>query len=150
MPMRPIRRTDMTPRVEMTPLIDVIFLLLTFFIYSLVLMVRAEVLPVSLQPLGSAGEHAAVAASRSLTIDRAGQLFLDRQAVTWEQFDAALSDIRSDPDQPVLFVAMAAESGGDRGPVLMRVVERVQKSGLSRVVLVGPPGDPPRGEGAVP
>lgn len=148
--MRPIRRTDMTPRVEMTPLIDVIFLLLTFFIYSLVLMVRAELLPVALQPLGSAGEQATPAASHTLTIDRAGQLYLDRAVVTWEQFDAALTKLRDDPDKPVLFVAMAADSAADRGPVLMRVVERVQKSGLSRVVLVGPPGEAKPAEEAAP
>jgi len=32
---------DWAPRIEMTPLLDVVFLLLTFFIFSLVLMVRA-------------------------------------------------------------------------------------------------------------
>ena len=55
MMMRSIRRHDLAPRVEMMPLIDVVFLLLTFFIYSFVMMVRAEVLPVVLTPLGTGG-----------------------------------------------------------------------------------------------
>ena len=38
-PMQVIRRNDHAARIEMLPLIDVIFLLLTFFIYSMVLMV---------------------------------------------------------------------------------------------------------------
>ncbi len=37
-----IRRPQHEARVEIMPLIDVIFLLLTFFIYAMVLMVRAE------------------------------------------------------------------------------------------------------------
>ena len=41
--MRPLRRSEHETRVEMMPLIDVVFLLLTFFIYAMVLMVRAEV-----------------------------------------------------------------------------------------------------------
>ena len=47
--MRPLRRSEHETRVEMMPLIDVVFLLLTFFIYAMVLMVRAEVLPVPLE-----------------------------------------------------------------------------------------------------
>src|SRR5690606_8300025 len=49
--MRFVRRHDLAPRMEMIPLIDVIFLLLTFFIYSLALMVQAQVLPVALPPI---------------------------------------------------------------------------------------------------
>jgi biopolymer transport protein ExbD len=37
--MQAVRHNDLSARIEMLPLIDVIFLLLTFFIYSMVLMV---------------------------------------------------------------------------------------------------------------
>ena len=39
-----LRRSDHSPRMELTPLIDVIFLLLTFFIYNLIVSVQAQVL----------------------------------------------------------------------------------------------------------
>ena len=48
-----IRRTDHEARVEIMPLIDVIFLLLTFFIYAMVLMVRAALLPVEMHGFSS-------------------------------------------------------------------------------------------------
>ena len=48
-----IRRTDHEMRIEIMPLIDVIFLLLTFFIYAMVLMVRAELLPVEMHQFSS-------------------------------------------------------------------------------------------------
>ena len=40
--MRALRRPDFDARIEIMPLIDVVFLLLTFFIYAMVLMIRAE------------------------------------------------------------------------------------------------------------
>ena len=36
------------PRLEMTPLLDVVFLLLTFFAFSMLVMVRADVVDVDL------------------------------------------------------------------------------------------------------
>ena len=47
--MRALRRTEHETRIEMMPLIDVVFILLTFFIYAMVLVVGAEVLPVPLE-----------------------------------------------------------------------------------------------------
>ncbi|HIB02032.1 MAG TPA: hypothetical protein EYO31_09310 [Phycisphaerales bacterium] len=67
--MRPIRRTDYDTRIEMMPLIDVIFLLLTFFIYAMVLMVRAEILPVPLESYIS-GTTAEPRQTISVTIDK--------------------------------------------------------------------------------
>lgn len=42
----------------MTPLIDVIFLLLTFFIFALMVMVRADTLDIELPSLSAAGDSA--------------------------------------------------------------------------------------------
>ena len=45
-----LRRNKPSFRVELTPLIDVIFLLLTFFIYAMVLMDRIELVPLDSPP----------------------------------------------------------------------------------------------------
>ena len=52
-----IRRTVHETRIEIMPMIDVIFLLLTFFIYAMVLMVRAELLPVEMHGFSSGVPH---------------------------------------------------------------------------------------------
>ena len=56
-----IRRNTHDFRIEIMPLIDVIFLLLTFFIYAMVLMVRAELLPVEMHAFASGEPGADVA-----------------------------------------------------------------------------------------
>jgi len=57
--MRRVRRTTAGEvRFEMTPLIDVIFLLLTFFIFALMVMVRADTLDIKLPTLSAAGDSA--------------------------------------------------------------------------------------------
>jgi biopolymer transport protein ExbD len=43
------------PRFELAPLLDVIFLLLTFFLYSQVLLTRVDILPINL-PTFSGGD----------------------------------------------------------------------------------------------
>ena len=89
--MRAVRRHDLSPRVESMPLIDVIFLLLTFFISSMVTMVRAEILPVQLQTL-TTGQAAEPAAILAVTIDARGGLYLNRSPIESEQLDKKLNE----------------------------------------------------------
>jgi len=141
--MRHARRYNLTPRIEIMPLIDVIFLLLTFFIYSLVTMVRAEILPVELQTIttGRAAEPTAILA---ITIDQQGGLYLNRDPVSEETLDARLSEVAALDDPPTLFLAledvMPSGSGGavtDRGPMLVGLIERVRQAGLADFNIVG-------------
>ena len=134
--MRPIRRNDLSPRVEMLPLIDVIFLLLTFFIYSLIVMVNANVLPVQLSPL-SRGSTPAVSTVEAVTVDGQGNIFVNRRAAQWSELVTYLAELAGRDDPPPLFVALEAEGTTDRGPVLMRVIEQARASGLNEIILVG-------------
>ena len=81
--MRALRRPQHETRIEIMPLIDVIFLLLTFFIYAMVLMVRAELLPVEMHAFAS-GEPAqvppAVAITMSTFSSKKSPLFTVRHA----------------------------------------------------------------------
>ena len=74
--MRPVRRYDHSPRVELMPLIDVVFLLLTFFIYAMVVMVElksAGVALVSVQGASDAVDEEIVL----LEVDANGGVLLD-------------------------------------------------------------------------
>ncbi|MCL4197338.1 MAG: biopolymer transporter ExbD [Phycisphaerales bacterium] len=67
-------------RVEMIPLIDCMFILLVFFIYSMLNMTIQRGLPVNL-PSGERVERLD-AESAVITVSRDGAIFLDREPVT--------------------------------------------------------------------
>ncbi|MEX0774461.1 MAG: biopolymer transporter ExbD [Phycisphaeraceae bacterium] len=133
-----VRRNDLSPRMEMTPMIDVVFLLLTFFIYSFVMMIEANVLPGRLLPVASGGEVGTQGAVQAITVGRDGALFFNREAVTMAQLDAKLAELASRPDPPRIYLAMLEEGDVDRGPVLVALVQRLQAAGLSDFAFVGP------------
>ena len=140
--MRAIRRHDLSPRVELLPLINVVFLLLTFFIYSLVVMVRVEVLPVQLTTL-TTGQQAKSAKIAAITIDAAGRLYMNREPVEMEQLDQQLRAYAEAEDRPQLFLAMEAADPSapseavDRGPILLRLIEQVRAAGIEDFRIVG-------------
>ena len=135
----------MSARIEMVPLIDVIFLLLTFFIYSLVTMVQIELLPVTLRSLvmGQSAQPVSVAA---VTIDRLGRLYLDRQPVDEAELFTRLHDMAESDNPPGLFLAMEEPSDDeplgpavDRGPMLISLIELVKRAGIADFNIVGQP-----------
>ncbi len=64
----------------MTPLIDVIFLLLTYFIFALMVMVRADTLDIELPTLSAAGQSAQ-GDSITVTLAEDGSIRVDGEAV---------------------------------------------------------------------
>jgi biopolymer transport protein ExbD len=152
--MQRTRRPDLSPRVEMMPLLDVIFLLLTFFIYALVTMVEAQVVPLSLTTLAT-GQQAEPGDFAAVTIDRSGQVYFNREPISDQQIDQKLASIAERPDPPRLLLAMEQPTGEaatqaaapapatqplvDRGPMLIDLFERVRKAGVTDVAFVGQP-----------
>ncbi len=131
------------------PLIDVIFLLLTFFIYSLVTMVHAEILPVQLQTL-TTGQAAKPASIVAITIDAHGNLYLNRAQIDDQSLDQRLAEIAQLEEIPKLFLALEdtpkASPGDfpadtsaivDRGPLLISLIEKVRRAGIEDFNIVG-------------
>lgn len=129
--------------MEMTPLLDVIFLLLTFFVFSLVLMVRAEVLGVSLPSL-SAADDASGGKAITLTIDAEGMCFLNGEAVAVGGIVDRIKELRSATPEAALLVAADTEG---RSGALLEIVDLLSAAGLRDFALVGRPGADPRAPG---
>ncbi|MEX2672651.1 MAG: biopolymer transporter ExbD [Phycisphaeraceae bacterium] len=139
---RRVGQSSYEPRIEMTPLLDVIFLLLTFFIYSLVVTVNAEVLPVALPQLGAAvdAERTAIA---GITVDEHGELFLNREAVTRDELRQQIQTMAEADEVPAVFLALDAEASAvDRGPLLLELIDMLRRAGVDDFHIVG------HGEGA--
>ena len=138
--MRPLRRTEHDTRIEVMPLIDVVFLLLTFFIYAMVLMVRAEVLPVPFESYIS-GESATPKQVVSITIAVDGDVYVGTNVVT---LDGLIKSVRSKvsvkPEAVLYLVMEDGHSVVDRGPLLTGVWDRLHAENL-KVFLVGAPNE---------
>ena len=135
------RRTQYDARIEILPLIDVIFLGLTFFIYAMVLMVRVDLLPVPM-PTYVSGEAATPAPAISVTIDLHGQLWINQIPATIDDLAPSLSDRASLMEDPAIYLIMAEGNATvDRGPILTSIWDTLQTTGLE-INLVGLPPKP--------
>ena len=136
--MRAIRRTEHEARIEMMPLIDVVFLLLTFFIYAMVLMVRAEVLPVPLESYES-GAAAEPRSSISVTIAVDGNIYVGQTVVSLDDVAQTVNmKLVENPGAAIYLVVEDGEAMVDRGPLLTGTWDQLRLTDLE-IFLVGTP-----------
>lgn len=128
-------------------MIDVVFLLLTFFIFSIALMVRADVLGVSLPDLTS-GRAAERVDPITVTLRADGSLRLMGEAVERERLVDSIRSLReSRPDAPVLLAADVDAGAGS----LIELADALVGAGITQFSVVGRPASAePRGVPAGP
>ena len=126
------------PRLEMTPLLDVVFLLLTFFAFAMLVMVRADVVDVDLPVIDPSGSTASGPAPVvvSLTID-------DRTAVNGEFLDntavpeAVTKAVAEQPDAPVVLEIDIGSASGR----LIELVQQLRAAGIESFSILGSEGE---------
>jgi biopolymer transport protein ExbD len=132
-----LRRPEDEARIEIMPLIDVIFLLLTFFIYAMVLMIRAELLPVQMQEF-AAGKPAQPAPAVTISLDRVGNLYVNRDPVTLDDILERLQTEKAKDPNTVIYLASEEIGDHDRLPTFLALYDRLAFAGLD-IKLVGRP-----------
>jgi len=119
-----------SPRIEMLPLIDVVFLLLVVFIYAMLSMAVHKGLPVALPT--SATAELDTQALLTITVSADGAVFVDQEPVALEGLQGLLeAAARTDKETGVLLFA-------DRDlpyQALFRVLDKVRLAGLHRISL---------------
>jgi len=120
----------------MTPLIDVVFLLLTFFLFAMLVMVRVDVLGVRLPTIG-AGAPAERTPTIAVTLNAEGGASIDGEALGLTALVARVAAAREEDPGTMVFVA--ADEACAAGP-LLRVLDRFAAAGIGDVSLVGAPG----------
>jgi len=123
----------------MMPLIDVIFLLLTFFIYALVVIDRFEILPIELAAV-PIGEGQVSGEIHTVTLDEQATVYLDREAVDLASLRKRFAMMAKQDPQPQVFVALGRNSAADRAPVLVELIIMAEQAGLKQFAVVGPKG----------
>ncbi|WP_448572814.1 ExbD/TolR family protein [Trichothermofontia sp.] len=101
---RTIAEPDVPPQINIVPMIDVIFAILTFFIMSTLFLGRFEGLVVNLPKAQSAQPQKVVRAT--VTLDTQGQLYLNKTALTVDALPDAVRQLVQ-PDQDLVVVLNA-------------------------------------------
>lgn len=131
-----LRREELDPRIELMPLIDVIFLILTFFIYAMVLMVRVDMLPVPLESYSSSVSPETTPAV-GITLKLDGTLFVGHEQVASADVLAALEEVLKEKPETIVYIVMEAGNGSvDRGPMLTGLWDQLHLAGID-IQLVG-------------
>jgi len=116
-----------SPQINIVPMIDVIFAILTFFIMASLFLNRSEGLPVNLP-------NAATAQSQqqskiTITIDESGEVFLNRQSVAMSELADQVKALMG--PQANALVVINADTKVEHGQVIavmdaLRTVEGAQ------------------------
>ncbi len=118
------------PRVEMLPLIDIVFLLLVVFIYAMLSMAVHKGMPVDL-PAGHSLQPEKKAPI-SVTVTKEGVLFVNQKTVTLEDLTTV---IMAHPDVgPDTGVLLFADQNANYRQVF-EVLDRIRQAGLHRISL---------------
>ena len=121
------------PRIEMLPLIDIVFLLLVFFIYAMLSMAVHHSLPVSL-PVSSTAQ---IDTEQSLTVSvmQNGEIFLDKIKISMEELQLVLQDkAQNASDGKDVQVDLFADEALSYQE-LYRVLDIIRTAGISNVSL---------------
>lgn len=127
-----------TARIEIIPLIDVIFFLLATFVLFTLSLNKSEGLPVTL-PSSETGEPRDPANSVTITVTQEGTLAWNKDPVTLDEFLARLQQYRTEPNPKVLI-------NGDENALFSQAIyvfDEVRKAGINKVLIetkVSPPG----------
>lgn len=128
-------------RIELVPLIDVVFLLLTFFIYAMVQMVWAQLLPLQL-PTITAGDVAEPVRAIAISVDAAGVISVNREPVAMEAVVARVRELAVENPDARVYLAADAEGEADRLPLFIDLIDRLRGSGIDELFIVGRPVAP--------
>lgn len=128
------QRTIKRARIEIIPMIDVIFFLLVFFMITSLAMTRMNSIPVSL-PKSSSNPNA-LKQVIILTIKLDGSIFINKVPVTIETLSEQLANAMHDNPQDALIIN--GDMGSNYGLVI-KVMDRARQTGVRKFALATEP-----------
>lgn len=123
-------QTSKKVRIEMLPLIDIVFLLLVFFIYAMLSMAVHRGLPVLLPSSVSAKIDKELIFS--VTVKSDGTLYVDKEQVSLNDL-ASFLKTKSAPEKEVGILLFADRSLSYQN--LFQVLDQIKMAGIHRISL---------------
>ncbi len=118
-------------RIEIVPLIDIIFFLLATFVMVSLSMVKNEGVPVNL-PTASTAAPQVRQDSVTVSVTQTGEIFMDKVKMTTEVLQSRLSLWKTSQKDPKVFI-----HGDENVPFkfMMQVMDAVRSVGIVKVAM---------------
>lgn len=100
--MRAPQEPESSLEMNITPMMDVVFSILTFFIISTLFLTRSEGLPVNLPQAATAKQQQQT--KIAVTIKPDGQLALNKQSIQLNQLETGVRSLVQSSQQPVVVI----------------------------------------------
>ncbi len=127
-------------RIELTPLIDVVFLLLTFFVFALVVSARLEVTEIELPPIRAGEGQGPAPAVVMVELTPDGAVRVEGEAIDLAQVGPRLTTaFQADPDAALVLAADRTAPVGQ----LLAVIDALGEAGYSDFRILREPDDQP-------
>ncbi len=117
------------PRIEIIPLIDIVFFLLAIFVMVSLSMVKNQGISVNLPSAKTAAQENPKGYT-TISVDQKGQIFIDQAQVSFENLPGRLKQIKAgNPDLKVII------NGDDQAHfgLAIGVLDEVRRSGIKKV-----------------
>ncbi len=122
--------------LDLTPLVDVVFLIIIFFMLSTTFIVLPGI-EIEL-PRASSEKVELEKEEIVLTVDKAGHIYIDDRSVTPEALRAHLT--MTHRIDPIRLVVLKGDRGADYGRVI-DVLSQIRDCGLNRIAIITKEGD---------
>jgi len=127
----PSLRSKRRARIEIIPLIDIIFFLLATFVMVSLSMIQNRGIPVQL-PAAATGAPQAREDAASISITEQGEVFFDRERVDPDQLEAALKRLVA--ANPAAKVFLSGDARAELGRTI-EVLDQVRRAGIGSVAI---------------
>lgn len=126
---RSVDEPDVSPQINIVPMIDVIFAILTFFIMSTLFLGRFEGLAVNLPKANSAKPQKVVRAT--VTLDPKGNLFLNKIPLPIESLPESIQALKQSNQELVIVLNADGSVTHDRVVTVMDQIRQVEGAKLA-------------------
>ena len=132
MPAIPSPRSNRRHRLEIIPLIDIMFFLLATFLMVSLTMLQNEGIPLSLPAARTSMPSDDDTKTLTLSVNREGDVFVQQQAVTLAELAVRLAELkRTAPDTRLI---LQGDDRADFGKVVA-VLDEARRQGLNKLII---------------
>lgn len=124
---------DIPAQINIVPMIDVIFAILTFFIMSTLFLTRSEGLPVNL-PKAATAKQQQVPSKVTITVDEQGVVSLNRKPTTVDDLTAQVRALVGSNSEVLVIINADEKVGHGKVVAVMDRVRQVEGADRKSVV----------------